>query len=363
MKHNTIKLLSLSVLLMSLSGCQLLNSKSQLRSGSNESADKALADTIALGLSYPYERESGSYLFVNGKPYPYEYLGKDPLADGTVRVGGKVVQVDTLLNDLSRSDKQPRPEPMSKRTAIIAYGSNAAVSALNRKFMSEKFSRGWAIFPVLKATLKNFEVVHAAHFVPVNGSFPAGIAYNAGAESEVWMTFLDDEEMKRMHASEGIDSDSPESWYAYGKLENIKIQVAGWKELSSAFVYIDNYGAVKIQDKTAALAKVPGTPRSPKVAMTDALEAVEDIFTKNPASLETEKKCAKWKGAENRICENIADPCARDARTDALLKEKRVEFWNLPETSGMKFIRLAGSDKAGHPKAFPDSMRCARAGN
>jgi hypothetical protein len=24
------------------------------------------------------------------------------------------------------------------------------------------------------------------------------------------------------------------------------------------------------------------------------------------------------------------------------------------------YTRLAGSDKAGHPKAFPDSMRCAR---
>ena len=363
MNHCSVKILSASLLMLVLSGCQLWANKSQLRSGSSESADKALADTVALGLSYPYERESGSYLFVNGTPYPYEYLGKDPLSDGTVRVSGKVVQVDTLLNDLSRTAKQARPEPMSKRTAIIAYGSNAAVSALNRKFMSEKFARGWAIFPVLKATLKNFEVVHAAHFVPVNGSFPAGLAYNAGAESEVWMTFLDEEEMKRMHASEGIDSDSPESWYSYGKLENIKIFISGWKELTSAFVYIDNYGALKIQEKTAALAKVPGTPRSPKVTMTDALQAVEEIFSKNPASPETEKKCAKWRGVENRICENIVDPCARDARTDALAKEKRVEFWNLHEGSGMKFTRLAGSDKPGHPKAFPDSMRCARAGN
>jgi hypothetical protein len=362
MSKKTIHLLTLSTFMLVSSGCQLWNSKSQLRSGSGESAEKALADTIALGLSYPYERESGSYLFVNGTPYPYEFLGKDPLADGTVRAQGKVVQVDTLLNDLSRTAKQPRPDPMNKRTAIIAYGSNAAVSALNRKFMSEKFARGWAIFPVLKGTLRNFEVVHAAHFVPVNGSFPAGIAYSAGAESEVWMTFLDEEEMKRMHASEGIDSDSPESWYAYGKLENIRIQIPGWKELTSAFVYIDNYGALKIQEKNAALAKVPGKPLSPKIAIADALKSVEDIFTKIPASTDAEQKCAKWKGVEKRLCENIVDPCARDARTDALLKESRVEFWNLPQSSGMKFTRLAGSEKAGHPKAFPDAMRCAQAG-
>lgn len=341
------------------SGCQLIN-KSQMKSTAPEATDKALSETIALGLSYPYERESGSYLFVNGTPYPYEFLGKDPLIDATIRVGGKVVQVDTFLNELERTKKQQRPDPMSKRTPILAYGSNAAVSALKRKFISDKFTRGWAIIPVLKGSIKNFEVVHAAHFVPVNGSFPAGIAYSLAAESEVWLTWLDAQEMERMHASEGIDSDSPESWYSYGRLDNVKIQVPGWRELNSVFVYIDNYGALKINGKSAALAKVPAANRFPKVSMQDALQASEDIFKGLPAPTEVEKKCSKWSGIEKRLCENISDPCTRDDRTDALLKEKRVEFWSLPDTSGIKYTRLAGSDKAGHPKAFPDSMRCVR---
>ncbi len=357
-----IKFASLAVAVCVLSGCQLFNSKSQLRTNTSENNDKILADTIALGLSYPYERESGSYLFVNGTPYPYESLGKDPLTDGTLRVGSKVIQVDTFLNELNKSKKQDKPQPLSSRTPIIAYGSNAAVSALTRKFMSEKFARGWAIIPVLKGVLKNFEIVHAAHFVPVNGSFPAGIAYSSGAESEVWVTYLDAQEMERMHASEGIDSDSPESWYSYGRLDNIKIQIPGWRELTSAFVYIDNYGALKIQGKTAALAKVPATPKSPKVTMEDALESSEDIFQKTPASEVAARRCTKWSGVEKRVCENIVDACARDERTEALTKDKRTEPWSLPEASGIKFTRLAGSDKAGHPKAFPDSLRCARAG-
>lgn len=350
----------LASLLMISAGCQLLNNKSQLRSSnSSTAAEKAIADTIALGLSYPYERESGSYLFLNGTPYPYEFIGKDPLVDGTLRVGGKVVQVDKFLNDLSRDGKQPKPQPLSARTPVIAYGSNAAVSALKRKFISEKFPRGWAILPVLKGTLKDFEVVHAAHFVPVNGSFPAGIAYNRGAETEIWLTFLDDAEMERMHASEGIDSDSPQSWYVYGKLENIRIQVPGWRELSSAFVYIDNYGALKVQGQTAALSKVPATARSPQVSMEAALASAEDIFKVHPSSAEAEKICAKWTGIEKRLCENIVDPCARDARTDALQNNARRELWSLPPSSGVKFTRLAGSESAGHPKAFPESMRCA----
>jgi len=354
---------SLALTFFSLSACQLIIGKSQLRSDSSEQEEKALADTIALGLSYPYERESGSYLFVNGTPYPYEFLGKDPLTDGTIRVAGKVIQVDRFLADLERSKKQSKPEPMSKRTPIIAYGSNAAVSALKRKFMSEKFARGWAIIPVLKGAMKNFEVVHAAHFVPVNGSFPAGIAYNSGAESEVWMTFLDATEMERMHTSEGIDADSPESWYSYGRLDNVTIQIPGWRELNSAFVYIDNYGALKVQGKIAALAKVPGATRSPKVSMEAALNSVEELIQKIPVSNDATSKCSKWKAVEKRLCENIVDPCARDDRTLALLKDKRVEFWSLPEGSGVKYTRLAGSDKAGHPKAFPESMRCLRSGN
>lgn len=361
MKIYSVSILLILSALTTLSACQFLNSKSSLKGSKNESGDKALADTIALGMSYPYERESGSYLFVNGTPYAYESLGKDPLVDATIRVSGKVIQVDTFLNELARSKQQPKPEPMSARTPILAYGSNAAVSALKRKFISDKFARGWAILPVLKGTIKNFEVVHAAHFVPVNGSFPAGIAYNAATESEIWLSFLDEKEMERMHASEGIDSDSPESWYSYGKLDNVKIQIPGWKELTSVFVYVDNYGALKLDGKTAALAKVPAATRSPKVSMESALLAAEDIFKKIPASMEANKACEKWKGVEKRLCENIVDPCVRDDRTDELAKDKRVEYWSLPESSGIKYTRIAGSDKAGHPKAFPDSMRCARA--
>jgi hypothetical protein len=357
-----MKIFGLALVSLLMSSCQLLADKSQIRSNTSELADKQLAETITLGLTYPYEREPTSYLFVNGVPYAYESLGKDPLSDATIKVGSKIIQVDTFLNELTRTQKQQRPQAMSNRIPIIAYGSNAAVSALKRKFMSEKFARGWAIFPVLKAELKDFEVVHAAHFVPVNGSFPAGLAYSAGAETEVWITYLDALEMERMHASEGIDSDSLESWYAYGKIENVKIKILSGRELNSAFVYIDNYGALKVNGKSSALAKVPAQNKFPTLSMQAALEASEDIFKAKPASAGAQKRCSKWQGIEKRLCENISDACARDDRTDALLKDNRVEFWNLPQSSGIKFTRLAGTDKAGHPKAFPDSMRCARAG-
>jgi hypothetical protein len=350
--------ITLSVL--ALSACQLLSSKSQMKGRPKSNEDQILADTIALGMSYPYERESGSYLFVNGTAYLYESTGRDPLVDGTLRVEGKSLQVSSFLNKLGKSKPEIKPAAFNKRTAVIAYGSNASVSALKRKFMSDKFTRGWAVIPVFKGTMKNFEVVHAAHFVPVNGSFPAGISYNSGFESEVWISFLDDEEMERMHASEGIDRQSPESWYAYGRLDGIKIQIPGWRELTSAFVYVDNYGALQINGSPAALAKVPGKTLSPKIGMTEALSSVEEIFKKFPASDAAEKKCSQWTGVEKRLCENISDPCARDERTKALADEKRVIEWSLPAGSGVIWTRLAGADKAGHPRAFPDNMRCQR---
>lgn len=104
-----LKFVSLAATICVLSGCQLFNSKSQLRTSTSENNDKNLADTIALGMSYPYERESGSYLFVNGTPYPYESLGKDPLTDGTLRVGSKVIQVDTFLNELNKTKSRTSP--------------------------------------------------------------------------------------------------------------------------------------------------------------------------------------------------------------------------------------------------------------
>lgn len=346
-----------------ISGCQLISSKSTFKKAEDTTETKALADTIALGLSYPYERESGSYLFVNGTPYLYEHIGQDPLTDGTLKVDGKSVQVDSFLKSLSQKNKTPIPDGINKRTPIIAYGSNAAVSALKRKFMTEKFARGWSVIPVLKASLKDFEIVHAAHFVPVNGSFPAGIAYQEGAESEVWITYLDEQEMERMHASEGIDADSPESWYSYGRLDNIKVQIPGWMQLTSAFVYVDNYGSLLVNGKRAPLSKIAGATKSEKISMEQALNSTEDLMSAATPSDSAKAKCTAWTGVEKRLCENIADPCVRDQRTDALAQAKRTEGWNLPAGLKVTYTRLAGADKAGHPKAFPDAMRCAKAGN
>src|SRR5829696_7600153 len=82
-------------------------------------------ELVALGYAYPYARDAGPYLFINGAAYPYVELPNGLLAHGSVQVGSTVVAAVELLQTLGLEDRITR-----RRTPVIGYGANAAVSAL-----------------------------------------------------------------------------------------------------------------------------------------------------------------------------------------------------------------------------------------
>jgi hypothetical protein len=138
-------------------------------------------ELVALGYAYPYAREPGSYLFINGAAYPYVELSNDLLAHSSVQVGSRAVAVMKLLQTLGLADRLTR-----QRTPVIGYGSNAAVSALTRKFVSPAV-REPAVIPVTRALLRDYDVVWSPHLA-FNGAMPATIARSRGTVVEVWIT-------------------------------------------------------------------------------------------------------------------------------------------------------------------------------
>lgn len=85
---------------------------------------------------------------------------------------------------------------LSARSAVLAYGANAAPEALVRKLGGSTEP-----LPVLRATLSGFDAVYSAHISPY-GSVPATLHPSPGTEVAVFVTLLSAEQLRLISASE-----------------------------------------------------------------------------------------------------------------------------------------------------------------
>lgn len=263
---------------------------------------------IQLGFDYPYKRPYNnppySYLYVRGSVYRYHDFGagtKDLLREARVLVDGKPVQVKTLLEKSGLTNI----EPMQNRTSIIGYGANAAPSALRRKYcQGPKGFTGNAVFPVIKGTLKDFDIVYSPHFV-FNGSMPSSIAVSKDTQVQVYITFLDDKEKQYMDETEGV----PQT-YSVGVLNNIQLQLESHDTLNSASVYVDCHGSLQIQDEIIALGTIPASHR--RFAAYDEKGAMLRLFPE--IGYNAGVYCFVWENVTNSACKSYRNQQAQPYR-------------------------------------------------
>jgi hypothetical protein len=250
-------------------------------------------ELVALGYAYPYAREPGSYLFINGAAYPYVELSSDPLAGGSVQVGSTVVATRELLRTLGLGNRIAR-----RRTPVIGYGSNAAVSALTRKYATARV-REPAVIPVTRARLRDYDVVWSPH-LGFNGAMPSTIAPSRGTVVEVWITWLDDLELRRMH-----DSERAGALYSYGTLPASRL--ASDVPLSEPpHVYVDCHGALALDGVVQAVGGVPAERR--RFPAIDSEQAMRGIAPR-----------LGWTGSVfELLLDNVRSPARRAVRTQAL---------------------------------------------
>jgi hypothetical protein len=203
---------------------------------------------VSLGFAYPYARQPTSYLYVNGVAYPYVALEHQPLADATVRAGDSVLSARQLLDHLGIADQADEP-----RTPVIAYGSNANVEALNRKFLSPAFPGDVAI-PVVRATLEGFDVAWSPELV-FNGAMPATIGGSTRTRVEVWITWLNAAQLKRMNDTEGAGV-----LYSFGYIRDARLVTPG-PDVAQPWVYVDCFGAVRVDGQILGIRGVPARHR------------------------------------------------------------------------------------------------------
>jgi hypothetical protein len=220
-------------------------------------------------LAYPYDRPGFSYLYDDGEV---------------------------------RRLESPEADFSAGRTAVLAFGSNAAPEQLKRKFGEIPGS----VIPVVQAELADFDVVYSAHLTSY-GTIPATLAPSPGVRLQTWVTWLDDAQLTRMHESETGTSWGAAVNYAYGYLQDIDLRFDGAPGvLQSVGAYLSNHGALALASEPLAFDVIPATARNYESrSMSDILAAVY-------------KSLAPSDSFDDFITRAVEDPDSRARWTDAL---------------------------------------------
>ncbi|MBM3487576.1 MAG: hypothetical protein FJX67_13250 [Alphaproteobacteria bacterium] len=219
-----------------------------------------MIDRIAHAKSYPFPIPSHGYLFAQGTWRPLDGAHID-------RTGC---------------------------TPVLAAGSNQSPEQLARKYQGHD---GVEI-AAERGVLRDFDVVYAAHLSGYS-SVPATFQASPGTAVTVFVLWLDDRALRRMHETEGN--------YTYDALAPIRVELEGaGGTLASAFAYSSRVGCLNIGGACAALAAIPATGRrfaalSEETALTHARD-----------------RLALGMALDDFIAGNLADNTLRLARSKAL---------------------------------------------
>jgi hypothetical protein len=173
------------------------------------------AARLALAKAYPFPAPGHSYLFRNGAAQPL-----DSGASQAALFAG--------------------------RLPVIGHGSNRSPEQLHRKFGA------YAEIPVSRAWLRDYDVVYSAH-VSQYGSIAANLQHSPGTLAEVYVTWLTEDQLGRMHETE-LGGEN----YYYGRLNGVSLELEAGPQaaLEGAKVYLSTRGCLARDGGPLGLAPV-----------------------------------------------------------------------------------------------------------
>jgi hypothetical protein len=219
------------------------------------------AARLHLAKSYPYDAPARSYLFRDG--------GVRPVMEADFR----------------------------GRTPVVGHGSNRAPEQLARKFghLSGRHSE----IPVTFVWLHDYDVVYAAH-VTAYGALASTLQAAPGCRVRVALTWLDEAQLERMHATEGN--------YSYGMLAGARLEAEAGPPVHGGEVtmYLADHGCLSHGGRPVSLAAVPAAGRRHAALSQTAMQE------------EVRRRLAPARALDDFILESVADAGARSRRAATL---------------------------------------------
>lgn len=222
-----------------------------------------LDSRIAYAKSYPFAIPDSSFLFVDGRAEPLE----------------------------------PGQADRRHRVPVLAAGSNQSPEQLARKYRS--FDDG-VVIPAERGRLHDFDVVYAAH-VSAYGSITATFQHSPGTAVTVFVLWLDDRQLDRMHETEGN--------YTYDRLTALHVALDHGDRLTEAFAYTARSGCLHHDGGCVGIAEIAAEGRRfPAMTQPEMQAWLRDRL--KPGS-----------HLDHFVAEHVSDPAVQKERTAHLRRD------------------------------------------
>ncbi|WP_405578003.1 hypothetical protein [Streptomyces sp. NBC_01092] len=171
------------------------------------------------------------------RDHPLLYPGAWP-SDSGLLVGDRLLPLDRLLYD--------------DRVPVLAVGSNACPGQLRHKM--DEFGIVSPL-PLVKARVTGLDVGVSAH-VSQMGYVSASPFHAPGHVRELFLLWLDDEQLAVIDASEGVPLPDGHYGRAWLPEPDVRVELADGTALPGAFAYVNRHGV--LHDGTGAPRTHPG---------------------------------------------------------------------------------------------------------
>lgn len=174
----------------------------------------------AAPLRYPGARPETAVLVTEDEVIPLTASGNS-IGDFIAESDPAQRRVGTILVSMN----QPA---ITKRTPVVAIGSNASPAQLRHKALTDNFTLP---VPVMRGTMRGASVGYAP-FISRFGYFPATIVLSPEAQADVSVLFLTDDQLVAM--------DATEVGYRHLTLDNVlvSVQLSNGAEIHDARLYV-----------------------------------------------------------------------------------------------------------------------------
>jgi hypothetical protein len=212
---------------------------------------------------YPGPRPASSFLFWQGKAHRLETKKGIPVEQHAIHFSN----VDHLLGSLAfQSFERKKVEEflgdgmLNNKVPVVAYGSNVCLAQLQYKFSLRPDVDDFML--CIKAEITDSDIVYASFLAPY-GSLPAVIAPVKNAVTEVWVTFIDIEQLKLIN--------STEKGYVLREHSGKKVRLETGEIFEKVYAYYDPR-ALLWKGQMFRFADIPGMSSLKSVWQSDMLD-------------------------------------------------------------------------------------------
>lgn len=221
---------------------------------------------------YPGPRPDSSFIYFEGKAHRIIEKKDVSIEDLTVEVSDSTSLAGSFQEPsdytLSIGDFLHDNEllPLEERVPLVAYGSNICLAQLRYKFNLNKNLNDFVLN--LRASMVDSDIVYGSFLAPY-GSLPAIIAPVKDAMTEIWLTFVDPEQLEHMNRTEG--------GYVLREHRGKKLITANGEQFESIYAYYYPH-ALQLEEQWFRFKDIKGQSKVPAKWQADMIDLMRDRF-------------------------------------------------------------------------------------